>query len=317
MRVSVSGEPPEPRARGELEALDVTEVRATTARSAGGDPLVGTRLAGRYRVIRRIGQGGMGAVYLAEHVHLRARVALKVLHPHLAGDSELLQRFVREARAAAASGSTHVVRVWDLDRLDDGRYFLAMEYLEGIDLAGWVAAHGPLSIEHAVSTGLQVCAALRVMHPLGIVHRDLKPENVFLTAHASEPCSVKVLDFGVCKMAHDRPITGAGMTLGTPKFMAPEQLESGAEVDVRADLYALGAVLFFALIGRAPFEGGSLSRLLYRVCCEPAPKLRSLRSDVPAALEALVERALAKRPEERFADSAALEAALAQASARI
>ena len=293
------------------EPIDVTEVRSNRARTVSEDPLLGARIGRRYRVLERIGRGGMGTVYRAEHVLLRAQVAIKVLHTHLADDAELMQRFVREARAAAASCSAHVVRVWDLDQLDDDRWYFVMEYLDGVDLAAWVATRGPLPIESAVAVGLQICDALRVMHPLGIVHRDLKPENVFAARSASGPPCVKVLDFGVCKVARDRPITGAGMTLGTPQFMSPEQLECGAEVDLRTDIYAVGALLFYALTGRAPFRGRSLGELLYRVCTEPAPPLRSLRPEAPEGLERVLARALEKQPSARFADGAELQRALA------
>ena len=279
------------------------------------DPLIGSLLQGRYRVLQRIGKGGMGVVYLAEHVLIRRKVAIKTLHANPPAAPAIVERFHREALAATAIGDQHVVDVTDMGLLDDGAYYIVMEYLDGADLAFTVAAEGRLAIPRAVRIVLQLCDALTAVHAAGIVHRDLKPENLFLIDRAGQRDFVKVLDFGVCKLTelHDgsyHKLTGTGAALGTPHFMAPEQIEGRPDVDHRADLYAVGGILHHALAGEAPFDAPSLPRLFMRICNDPPPPLRQLRGDVPAALEAVVLRALAKEPEDRFESAAELKAAL-------
>jgi len=285
--------------------------KQTTAR----DPLIGALLHERYRVRRRIGKGGMGVVYVAEHVLLRRDVAIKLLMPPACGSDELVERFQREALAAAAIGNEHVVGISDMGRLDDGSHFLALEYLEGIELANAVAEAGCLPIGRALRIVAQLCDALTAVHAAGIVHRDLKPENVFLVERDGSPDFVKVLDFGVCKLREpqaglDQHLTVTGNAVGTPPFMAPEQVEGLPDVDHRTDIYAVGAILFHALTGVPPFEAPSLPRLFMRICLEPPPSLSLLRPDVPEALAAVVDRALAKSPAERFQSSAELKQAL-------
>jgi serine/threonine-protein kinase len=280
------------------------------------DPLIGSVLQGRYLVRRRIGKGGMGVVYLAEHVLIRRKVAIKTLHANPPPAPAVVERFHREALAATAVGDQHIVDVTDMGQLEDGAYYLVMEYLDGADLAFTVASEGPLPIARAVRIVLQLCDALTAVHAAGIVHRDLKPENLFLIERQGVPDFVKVLDFGVCKLtqAHDgtfHRLTGTGAALGTPHFMAPEQIEGRADVDHRADLYAVGGILFNALTGDAPFDAPSLPRLFMRICNDPPPRLREVRADVPEALEAIVARTLAKDPAGRYADSAELKRALA------
>ena len=276
------------------------------------DPLIGRVLDGRYRVLRRIGKGGMGNVYLAEHVLIGRRVAIKTLHESLC-NPELIERFHREARAAATIGNDHIVDVTDMGCLDNGSHYLVLEYLEGSDLAFRVASRGPLEVAAAVGLMLQLCAALRAVHAAGIVHRDLKPDNLFLIERDGTPDFLKVLDFGVCKFregAEHMRLTATGVALGTPHYMAPEQVEGRSDVDLRADLYAAGGILHFALTGSPPFDAPSMPSLFMQIC-EDAPKpLSSLRPDVPPALERLVQRALAKRREERFQDASQLAAAV-------
>ncbi|HMI92535.1 MAG TPA: serine/threonine-protein kinase [Polyangiales bacterium] len=280
------------------------------------DPLIGSVLQGRYLVRRRIGKGGMGVVYLGEHVLIRRKVAIKTLHANPPPAPAVVERFHREALAATAIGDQHIVDVTDMGQLEDGAYYLVMEYLEGADLAFTVASAGALPIARAVRIVLQLCDALTAVHAAGIVHRDLKPENLFLIERQGVPDFVKVLDFGVCKLtqAHDgsfHRLTGTGAALGTPHFMAPEQIEGRADVDHRADIYAVGGILFNALTGDAPFDATSLPRLFMRICNDPAPRLRERREDVPEALEAVVAKTLAKDPADRYQDSQELKRALA------
>jgi serine/threonine protein kinase len=278
------------------------------------DSLIGQVLDDRYRVDRLIGKGGMGSVYLAEHVMLRRKVAIKTLHPGLSTTSELITRFHHEALAAAAIGNAHVVSVTDMGRLPNGVFYSVLEYLEGADLAWVLASQGPLSVARTLHLALQLCEALSAVHAAGIVHRDLKPENLFLIERDQQADFLKILDFGICKF-HDRSAAGprlteTGVAIGTPHFMAPEQIEASSKLDHRADLYAVGAIVFFMLTGRAPFDAGSVLGLFNRICREPPPDLATERTDVSPALAAIVTRALAKRPDDRFADAAQLAAAL-------
>lgn len=291
--------------------MDTPFLRAVTAR----DPLIGRLLHDRYKVHKRIGKGGMGIVYLAEHVLLRRKVALKILGDRAFASDEMVARFHREATAAAAVGSEHIVDVTDMGMLEDGSFFIVLEYLEGAELALAIANDGPMPLGRAVHVISQLCDALTAVHSAGIVHRDLKPENLFLVSHEGETDFLKVLDFGVCKVfedrtSGDRPLTRTGTSLGTPEFMAPEQIDGSEDADARADIYAAGAILYFALTGAAPFESASLPRLFMRVSSEPPPSLLALRPDLPPALDAVIKRALQKRPEDRYQSSAELRAAL-------
>jgi len=279
------------------------------------DPLVGRILEDRYHVLQCIGKGGMGAVYLAEHVLLRRKVAIKTLHAPLNGSAESVNRFHREAVAAAAIGNQHVVEVTDMGQLENGAYYIALEYLDGADLGWKVVSEGRLGIARCLRIALQLCDALQAVHAAGIVHRDLKPENLFLIERAGNPEFLKVLDFGVCKfheagLIGGRRLTATGAAIGTPHYMAPEQIEGRADIDQRADIYAVGGILHFALTGDPPFDAHSLPLLFMRICQDPPPHLRGLRPEVSKGLERVVMRALAKLPEDRFADAAELREAL-------
>lgn len=276
------------------------------------DPLIGKVVEGKYRVRRLIGKGGMGVVYEAVHELTGRKVALKVLAAHAAPSPSNVQRFIREARAAAAVQNEHVVNVLDMGLVDGGSYFLVLEYLDGCDLSYAVAATGGFSVERAIHVLRQLCDALSAIHAAGIVHRDLKPENIFLVERRGAPDFVKVLDFGVCTFtAPDaQRLTASGDTVGTPLFMAPEQLQGKKRVDVRTDVYALGTILFFMLTGRAPFSGSTLLALGTRICTSPAPTLTSFGCAASAELEAIIQRTLHKHPEARFDSCAALKVAL-------
>jgi len=272
----------------------------------------GTLIDGRYRVRRKLGEGGMGEVYEVEHERIGRLLALKCMRQELMGDREALLRFQAEARAAARIGSPHIVEVTDLGDLPDGRTYLCMECLNGMtweqELAG--RAQSASLVKHVV---MQLCDALSVAHAKGIVHRDLKPSNVFLVKEGTEDRFVKLTDFGVAKMlvSHGMRLTSTGVPLGTPHYMAPEQARGDKDLDHRVDVYGLGVMLFQALSGRLPFEGQNVARIVTSICTEPAPRLSDLCPALDPALVAITEQAMAKDPAQRFANCAALKAALA------
>ncbi|WP_370642033.1 protein kinase [Myxococcus sp. AS-1-15] len=270
------------------------------------DPLVGTKL-GSFRLVRRLGRGGMGAVYLGEHVSIGSRVAVKVLHEHLATYPELVQRFHAEARAVNVIGHENIVSIFDLNA-GPPRPYLIMEYLDGAPLSAWVGS--PLPAPAVVSVLSQVCDALQAAHLSGIVHRDLKPDNVFLVRRGRGTPFVKVLDFGIAKLADaNMPQTHAGIIVGTPEYMAPEQSLS-RRVDGRADLYALGVIAYQLVTGRLPFEDEGLTAQLVAHQMRAPPPPRSVHAAVPVSLERVILRALEKAPEQRYATAALLRAAL-------
>nr|WP_254627727.1 protein kinase [Myxococcus sp. CA040A] len=268
--------------------------------------MVGARL-GSFRLVRRLGRGGMGTVYLGEHVSIGSRVAVKVLHEHLAMYPELVQRFHAEARAVNVIGHENIVSIFDLNA-GPPRPYLIMEYLDGAPLSAWVGT--PLPAPAVVSVLSQVCDALQAAHLSGIVHRDLKPDNIFLVRRGRGTPFVKVLDFGIAKLADaNMPQTHAGIIVGTPEYMAPEQSLS-RRVDGRADLYALGVIAYQLVTGRLPFEDEGLTAQLVAHQMRAPPPPRSVHAAVPVALERVILRTLAKAPEERYATAAILRAAL-------
>ena len=274
------------------------------------DPLVGRVLDGKYELLRKLGEGGMGTVYEGLHRRIGRRVAVKLLHPRLANDPTIFARFEGEARAATATGHPHIVQVTDMGELDDGTAYLVLELLDGRELREEMA-RGPLRVARMVRIALQICGALEAVHAAGIVHRDLKPSNIFLVRHLDDPDFVKVLDFGIAKLTRpdgEAPElrTSTGVAIGTPIYMSPEQARGRRDVDHRTDVYALGIILFEALTGRCPFVGASLPDLLVKICHEPAPRLRELRPDLPDALEAVISRAIAKDTAERTPSARAL-----------
>ncbi|MBI5499664.1 MAG: protein kinase [Deltaproteobacteria bacterium] len=279
------------------------------------DPLVGTVVDGRYRVLARLSEGGMGVVYRAEHVFLKREVALKRLHRELTGHGEAVARFEREAQAAARIDHPNVCQVLDCGVGQDGAFFIAMELLAGASLDRRIAEAAPLPLAEIADVGLQLCAALGRAHELGIVHRDLKPENVMLVPRRDGPGAVaKIMDFGIAKVAQEgggNKLTQAGMVFGTPAYMAPEQA-AGTTVDARADLYALGVILFEMATGRCPFEAPTLSAVLTKQLTEDAPALESAAPQLayPHPFRDLVARCLQKDPDRRFASAADLAAAL-------
>lgn len=271
-----------------------------TVQSAPSDPFVGHIVHDRYEIVRLIGAGGMGLVYEARHVLLGRRFAFKTQPALLARES--VERFHREARAAAAVGNEHIVDVVDMGRLQSGAYFMVMEYLDGVELNEAALSGKVMSVRRAVHIVSQICEALASVHQAGIVHRDLKPENVFLVERKGDSDFVKVLDFGVCRVRDDEDrLTRSGDIVGTPHYMAPEQVTGCKDVDHRADIYAIGAILYYLLTQSPPFDAEALPQLFVNIHREPAPSLRTVRPGVPEALDAVVQRLLQKAPDDRYA----------------
>lgn len=282
------------------------------------DPLLDTVLAERYRIKRRIGEGGMGVVYEAEHVVLEKRVALKVLSPDLSHKKELVERFLREAKAASRIGHENIVDITDFNRTNSGIVFFAMEYLDGKDLATVIEDQDCISWERAKNIIIQICRALSAAHAKGIIHRDLKPENIFLIEHGGRKDFVKVVDFGIAKITglgeEGRKLTKTGMIFGTPDYMSPEQA-SGKKPDHRIDIYALGVILYEMLTGRVPFEADSFMGILTKHMFEE-PKLPSERRpdlpafEIPRDVESLIMKAMSKDRESRFHSMSEFAAAI-------
>jgi serine/threonine-protein kinase len=278
----------------------------------------GTVVAGKYRIERLLGEGGMGWVVVAMHLHLEQRVALKFMREALVSDStEAGPRFLREARAAARIQSEHVARVSDFGTFENGAPYLVMEYLEGQDLESLLNSQGALSIELAVGYAMQACEGLAEAHAAGIVHRDLKPANLFLARRSDGSVRVKLLDFGISKLAAATGAPEVRMTstqalMGSPLYMAPEQMRSSKNVDGRADIWSMGVILYEMLAGRPPFDGETLPMVCARIMTESATPLRDIKPDMPPALEAVVMRCLEKDPQQRYADVPALARALAE-----
>jgi tRNA A-37 threonylcarbamoyl transferase component Bud32 len=272
----------------------------------------GRVLAGKYRVERVLGTGGMGVVVAATHMSLDERVAIKLLlreHLERPGAAE---RVVREARAARKIDSDHVVRVFDVGTLEDGTPFIVMELLLGCDLAQLLCAEGRFSVQDATSYVVEACDALAKAHALGIVHRDLKPANLFLATRADDTTCIKVLDFGISKFpAVDSALTSTTALLGSPVYMSPEQLESTRDVDARSDVWSLGVILYELLTGSHPFVAETLPQLCRKIGEAQAPSVKQARADVPDAVADAVARCLAKKPGDRFHDVTSLAAALA------
>jgi serine/threonine-protein kinase len=273
------------------------------------DPLLNITV-GSFRIVRKLGEGGMGSVYLGEHTVIGSKVAVKFLHRHLAVHDELVERFYAEARAVNLIGHENIVNIFDMNVRGERQYYLVMEYLDGMSLADRLEKE-PLSPKEVVGILAQVCDALQAAHGRGVIHRDLKPENLYLLNRREGPPFVKVLDFGIAKLygMEKARRTATGALVGTPEYMAPEQA-TGQEIDGRVDLYAIGIIAFQALTGGLPFTEGGLTGILlaHREAPVPPPP-----ASVPKPLWAVVEKTLAKRREDRYPDAKTLREALESA----
>jgi eukaryotic-like serine/threonine-protein kinase len=272
-------------------------------------PKSGDVIAGKYRIERIAGEGGMGVVYAAEHLMLRKRVAVKVLLPEAATSDAVVERFTREAQAAARIQSDHVARVMDAGSLASGAPFLVMEYLEGCDLEELIELQGTLPPSEVVDIMLQSLEALAHSHAVGIVHRDLKPANLFLACRPDGGSVIKMLDFGISKSVQSRPgdkvLTGQAV-LGSPVYMSPEQLRNAKELDGRADLWSLGVVAYELLTGKPPFDGDGVGEIFAAILENDADPVRLKNPAVPVALSEAIQKCLCRKVEDRWADSAQL-----------
>ena len=281
-----------------------------------GHSLVGQVLGGSYRVLRRLAEGGMATVFEAEHVRLGRRVAVKVLGRHLDHDDNAVARFVREADVVSQLTHPHIVSVLDFDVTAEGEPYLVLELLDGKSLEQLLEDERPRPLFQAVHLALQIASGLTAAHRAGIVHRDLKPANVFVVDAPGEGLFVKLLDFGISKAARRSPrLTGDRQLLGTPEYMAPEQARGDShEVDARADIYALGLVTYEMLTGEQPFFADDIAMVLRKVATFEPPPASSLAPGVPASVDAVLARALAKRRKDRFDSVLKFADALADAA---
>ena len=279
----------------------------------GQDPRIGMVLQDRYRIVRVLGEGGMGTVYEGEHIVIKRRVAIKALHAQFAQNPEIVARFHREALAATSVGHANIVEVTDMGQFPDGSVFMVLEFLEGRDWSDDIEKQGPQPAAKTIRILSQVCDALDAAHAKGIVHRDLKPENIFLITRGDNADFAKVVDFGISKFhdSTDKSMTKTGTAMGTPYYMAPEQAQGKKDVGKSADIYSLGVILFQALTGQFPFDDESYPMLVLKICTEPAPELGLYRPDLPRELSDIVGRCLRKDPNQRFASCGDLKAALA------
>lgn len=311
--MSELGENPVSNGRGSADGGTPDEQleRARAVREA----LIGKTIAGRYVLRALVGHGGMGAVYEAEHLGLGKRVAIKFIDQEFATDERVVARFAREARAMSAIESAHIVTVFDAGT-EDGRPYLVMELLRGEDLGQRLRRTRRVPLPEAMHIVAQVLKGLAKAHAAGIVHRDLKPDNVFILKSDMDPLFAKIVDFGVSKIERPRDktsplaLTGRGTVLGTPFYMCPEQAQAMPDVDARADIYSVGAILFECLTGRPPHTGETYEQIILSICMRDAPDLRAIDPSLPPEVAAFVARALSRERGDRFATAERMLAAL-------
>ena len=266
---------------------------------------VGERIADKYRIIRLLGEGGMGAVYEGENVRIRHRVAIKVLHAAVANNREVVDRFEREAQVAGQAGSEHIVEVLDMGELPNGQRYTVMEFLDGESLSARVDSAGAMAPSELIPCILQLLDGLGAAHDAGIVHRDLKPENIYLLrSRGGTKDFVKILDFGISKflLAADNRVnaTRTGSVMGTPCYMSPEHARGSRDVDLRTDLYAVGVMLYECLAACRPFDGDNPNEVLFKVVLDDPPKLSELVPELDPRFIAIVEKAMARERDKRF-----------------
>ncbi|MEO7087056.1 MAG: serine/threonine-protein kinase [Gemmatimonadaceae bacterium] len=295
---------------------DGTPLRARDPRN----DLVGTVIADRYHVLKKLGEGGMGQVYLAEHLRMRRKSAVKVMHPSMTSDADAIGRFNREASNACQIDHPNVAAIYDFGESSEGVVYLAMEFIEGRSLASLIKAHGALPAKRAAEITRQIADGLDAAHRLGIVHRDLKPDNILVGEHHDGRDKVKVVDFGISKAARaeGQTVTKSGQVIGTPDYMSPEQL-SGDGVDHRSDIYSLAIVSFNMLTGQLPFQAHSAqSAMLLRLTDQPQ-RLSQTRPDIawPIEMQIAFDRAMELEVARRFPTASAFAAALVDAASRV
>jgi serine/threonine-protein kinase len=289
----------------------------TSLRPKDSDSLVGRVLADRYHILKRIGEGGMGRVYLGEHVKMNRQCAIKVMSPALVNDAESAARFAREASSAARIIHPNVAAVFDYGE-SEGLIYLVMEYVDGQPLSRILAREAPLSVDRALDLARQIADGLGAAHELGIIHRDLKPDNILVTRTRTGREVPKVVDFGIAKAVQDttgESLTRTGLVIGTPEFMSPEQL-LGDPVDARSDLYALGCILHLMLTATPPFAASTREQMIKRRLTEDAPHVQALDPGLPDSVDRIVERLLARSPGDRYGSAAEVRDALAGTHAR-
>jgi serine/threonine-protein kinase len=275
------------------------------------------RKLGQYQLKERLGAGGMGEVYLAEHVLLRRPCAVKLIRTDRVGDATNLRRFEREVQITATLTHPNTIQVFDYGHAEDGTFYYVMEYLPGLTLEQLVKDHGPLPPARAIHLLRQVCGALREAHAIGLIHRDIKPGNVMVCERGGLHDTAKLLDFGLviplfASSSESDKLTQAGTITGTPAYMSPEQASGQDAIDPRSDIYSVGAVAYFLLTGQSPFAGRTGVKMLAAHLYEPPAPLETHRADVPRVLEAIILRCLAKNPADRFANVQSLIAALVE-----
>lgn len=276
----------------------------------------GDIIDGKYRIVRLLGEGGMGAVYEGDNTRIHRRVAIKVLHSGVAENADAVQRFEREAQAAGRIGSQHIVEVLDLGDLPDGDRYMVMEYMAGDSLSERIRKVGKLRPDQIYPIAHQLLEGLQAAHAAGIIHRDLKPDNVFvLTEHGNQRDFVKILDFGISKFSalgneSGFSMTRTGAVMGTPYYMSPEQAKGAKGMDQRADLYSVGVILYECATGQVPFNADTFNELLFKIVLEEPPPLESLVPDINPGFAEIIRRAMAREPAHRFQTAKEFQAAI-------
>src|SRR2546422_174174 len=302
---------PNPTAGGPADR----EERGLTAplRDVRRDEMIG-RVVGSWRVVKLLGEGGMGSVYMGEHPAIGSKVAIKMLHPRFDADERIVERFFNEAKAVNVIGHDNIVSILDFNVADGGRHYFVMEFLHGRALQALVQPGVPLSLGRAGPILLQCCRALQAAHEPGIVHRDFKPDNVFLVDRDGRTDFVKLVDFGIAKLTDSTGahLTQTGTVMGTPAYMSPEQVAGEPSIDARSDVYSLGVTMFQMFTGKVPFAdaGPSFGRILTAHLQQPPPRPSTLNPEIPAEVEEIILRTLEKSPDDRYQSMSELYEAL-------